>query len=62
MEVCMSDVEVIKKIAEEYEMPIEQVALLFSFLGYVDEYVCYRYGIETPYADVVRAFIEAKMV
>ena len=58
----MSDVEAIKKIAEEYEMPVEQVALLFSFLGYVDEYVCYRYGIEAPYVGVVRDFIEAKMV
>jgi hypothetical protein len=56
----MSDVEAIKKIAEEYEMPIEQVALIWSVISYIDEnYDIYFDGDISP---VVRDFIEAKMV
>jgi hypothetical protein len=59
MEVCMSDVEAIKKIAEEYEMPVEQVALIWSVISYMDEnYDIYFDGDISP---VVRDFIKNKL-
>ena len=55
----MSDVEAIKKIAEEYEMPVEQVALIWSVVSYMEEnYDIYFDGDISP---VVRDFIINKL-
>jgi hypothetical protein len=56
----MTNEEIIKSIADGYELPVEQVALIWSVICYMDEnYDIYFDGSIRP---IVEAFIEKTLV
>jgi hypothetical protein len=52
----MKDEEIIKQIAEHYELPVEQVALIWSVVDWTEWASC------EDIAHLVKEFIQEKMV